>query len=61
MCIHVCVSFFNNVLSIWALGRAIPLPPQSHNTDPLGGRISHQPVAPNPQASPRKAEITTGQ
>lgn len=32
--------------------------PKSHNTDPLGRRISHQPVDESPRAPPRKAEIT---
>lgn len=55
----MCVTFFNNVLSIWALGMAISLTlPKPHNTDPLGGRISHQPVAESPRAPSRKAEIT---
>ena len=56
----VCATFFNNVLSIWALGMAISLTlPKSHNADPLGGRISHQwPAAESPRAPPRRAEIT---
>lgn len=59
MCVCVCVTFFNNVLSIWALGMAISLTlPKSHNTGPLGGRISHQPVAESPRAPRREAEIT---
>lgn len=48
-CAYGCVSpFFNNVLSIWALGTAIFT--QSHNRDPPGGRISHQPPAESPPA-----------
>lgn len=46
--VRVCVAFFNNVLSIWALGTAIFT--QSHNRDPAGGRISHQPLAKSPPA-----------
>lgn len=50
LCVCVCVTFFNNVLSIWALGTAISQTlPKSHNTDPLGGRISHQLVAESPE------------
>lgn len=59
-CVCVSVTFFNNVLSIWALGMGISLTlPKSHNVDPLGGRISHQwPAAGSPRAPQRKAEIT---
>lgn len=41
---YVCLSpFFNNVLSIQALGMAHSLTlPKSYNVDPWGGRISHQ-------------------
>lgn len=43
LCATFFPSFFNNALSIWALGTAILTP--SHNSDPPGGggRISHQP------------------
>lgn len=60
LCVCVSVTFFNNVLSIWALGMGISLTlPKSHNVDPLGGRISHQwPAAGSPRAPQRKAEIT---
>lgn len=34
---HLCVTFFNNVLSVGALGMVISLTlPKSHNADPLG-------------------------
>lgn len=52
---HLCVTFFNNVLPVWALGMAISLTlPKSHNADPLGGRISHQLVAESPRAKSRE-------
>lgn len=59
-----CVSpFFNNVLSVWALGMAISLTlPKSHNADPLGGRISHRLVAESPRAPTRgKLKLRRGQ
>lgn len=56
---YVYAAFFNNALSIWALGTAISLThPKSHNTGPLGGRKSHQQVAEGPEALFRTAEIT---
>lgn len=60
LCVCACVSPFLIMCcqsELWDRPFRKTLP-KSHNTDPLGGRISHQPAAESPPAQLREAEIT---